>query len=173
MTMASRPTKAEGEGPPVAGRSAYDVESGETHELFATLARTSLYLDALQREIFREHALTFTEYSVLRLLQRAPGRRLAPSVLAEAIVCTSGAMTKVVDRLERAELVVREPDPNDRRGVLIRLQAKGGRVANAAARGYQAGRDRILSRLGKREAADIQKNLVRLLDAFEDDRGAR
>ena len=79
-------------------------------------------------------------------------------------------MTKLVDRLERSKLVSREPDPKDRRGVLICLQGKGDRVANDAARSYQNGRDRILGRLGKREASDIHKNLLRLLGALETDR---
>ena len=171
MTAASRPSDSE--GALISAFSAYDVESGETRELFTTLARTALHLEALHRESFREHGLTFTEYSVLRLLQRAKGRRLAPSLLAEAIVCTSGAMTKLVDRLARSGLVAREPDPKDRRGVLIHLQAKGDRVANAAAQSYQHGRDRILGRLGKREANDIHKNLLRLLQAFEIDRSER
>lgn len=39
--------------------------------------------------------------------------------LAELTGLTTGAITGVIDRLERAGLVRREPDPNDRRRVLI------------------------------------------------------
>lgn len=141
----------------------------ETHELFSTLARTALHLDALQRDSLRDHPLSFTEYSVLRLLQRAPKKRLAPSVLAEAIVCTTGAMTKMVDRLEKSGFVSRSPDPNDRRGVLVGLQPTGNRIANAAAKSYQQGRDRVLAELGPDEASSIQMNLQRLLEALEND----
>ena len=147
----------------------YDVERAETNELFSTLARTALYLDALQRDSLRDHRLSFTEYSVLRLLQRAPKRRLAPSVLAEAIVCTTGAMTKMVDRLEKAGFVSRSPDPKDRRGVLVRLQPTGNRIANAAASSYRQGRDRVVSELGPDEALTIQSSLRRLLEALEKD----
>lgn len=150
--------------------AAYDQDGHETRELFATLARTALHLDALQRECLREHSLAFTEYSVLRLLQRAPKRRLAPSALAEAIVCTTGAMTKLVDRLQRAGFVSREPDPNDRRGVLVRLEAAGGRAANAAAASYQVARERVLGQLNPREAKTIENSLRRLLDVLETDR---
>jgi len=140
--------------------------------LFTTLARTDLFLDALQRGCLGEHGLAFTEYSVLRLLQRAPGRRLAPSVLAEQIVCTSGAMTKLVDRLERSGSVDRSPDPVDRRGVLVVLTRGGEELANAAAETYRLGRERILGRLDEREAEAIHDHLTRLLDAFEADRNA-
>src|SRR5438477_8019280 len=40
--------------------------------------------------------------------------------LAQATGLTSGAITGVLDRLERAGFARREPDPNDRRRVLAR-----------------------------------------------------
>lgn len=45
---------------------------------------------------------------------------LAPSDLAAATGLTSGTVTGVLDRLERAELIHREPDPRDRRKVVFR-----------------------------------------------------
>ena len=154
------------------------VASEEEHDaeglaLFTRLARTSLMLDALQRECLAEHGLAFTEFSVLRLLQRAPDARLPPSFLADRIVCTTGAMTKLVDRLERAGLVERQPDPHDRRGVLVRLLEAGDIRANEAAVTYVAGRRRVLARLGLGEAEHIERALDRLLHAFESDRTGR
>lgn len=141
-------------------------------ELFTTLARTGLLLEALQRECLVQHRLAFTEYSVLRLLQRAPERQLAPSVLADGIVCTTGAMTKLVDRLERASLVERAHDPVDRRRVLVQLTSAGDRVADTAARSYQAGRQRVLGHLDVQEARHIHTSLQRLLDVLETDRSS-
>lgn len=138
--------------------------------LFTTLARTGLFLEALQRECLAEHGLAFTEYSVLRLLQRAPERRLAPSTLAEKIVCTTGAMTKLVDRLQRNGLVARAPDPVDRRGVLVEITQKGIEVADQAAYTYRVGRKRVLDHLDDYEAEGIHDQLARLLGALEKDR---
>lgn len=141
-------------------------------ELFTKLARTSLHLDAIQRECLSRHGLVFTEFSVLRLLQRAPETRLSPSVLAEQIVCTTGAMTKLVDRLQRAGFVEREPDPKDRRGVLVRLLPAGDVCADEAAASYRAGRESVLARLGNHEP-EIERALGRLLEALEADRSER
>ena len=110
---------------------------------------------------------------MLRLLQRAPEQHLAPSRLAEEVVCTTGAMTKVVDRLERAGLVTRSPDPDDRRRILVRLTGDGDRRANAAAATYRAGRERVLARFPEREAQGIARSLDRLLGALETDRNER
>jgi len=138
--------------------------------LFTTLARTGLFLEALQRECLGDHGLAFTEYSVLRLLQAAPGEQLPPSVLAEKIVCTTGAMTKLVDRLQRAGFVERAPDPNDRRGVLVGITATGHQKANDAARTYRAGRQRVLDHLDEQEAERVHTSLHRLLEVLETDR---
>jgi DNA-binding MarR family transcriptional regulator len=164
--------------PPVSLRSSEDrpledeTESGPL-ELFTTLARTGLFLEALQRECLGEHGLAFTEYSVLRLIQRAPERRLAPSVLAEKIVCTTGAMTKLVDRLERNGHVERASDPADRRRVLVDITSSGDQIANRAAETYRVGRGRILDRLNGKEADQIHDHLTRLLGALEKDRVAQ
>lgn len=141
--------------------------------LFTALSRTGLYLEALQRECLGVHGLSFTEFSVLRLLQRAPGRHLTPTALAEAIVCTSGAMTKLIDRLQRAQLVKREPDPQDRRAIRVHLQSKGDRLATKAAATYRAGRERILEGLNAKETANIQRGVLRLLEVLEADRSER
>ncbi|MBV9607790.1 MAG: MarR family transcriptional regulator [Solirubrobacterales bacterium] len=49
--------------------------------------------------------------------------------LAEASRLTTGAITAVVDRLERAGLAGRVPDPKDRRRVLVELTPKAYAVA--------------------------------------------
>jgi DNA-binding MarR family transcriptional regulator len=137
--------------------------------MFTTLARTGLFLEALQRECLQPHGLSFNEYSVLRLLQRAPGRALSPKALSREIVCTSGAMTKLLDRLQRARRVRRRPDPDDRRGVLVELTRTGDAVADAAAASYREGRERVLERLRPRDVASIGRRLATLLAGFEAD----
>jgi DNA-binding MarR family transcriptional regulator len=139
--------------------------------LFTHLARTSLFLDALQEECLAPFGIAFGDYAVLRLLQDPPGGRpLSPSRLADLVVLTTGGMTKVIDRLERLALVRRLPDPNDGRGVLVALTPKGRRTCDKASAAYVAGRERVLARLDQDEIATIDDALARLLAAFEADR---
>jgi DNA-binding MarR family transcriptional regulator len=58
-----------------------------------------------------------TDLRCLELVIGNPG--ITPSRLAELAGLTTGAVTGVVDRLERAGYVRREPDPADRRSVTI------------------------------------------------------
>lgn len=139
------------------------------NDLFTKLARTGLLLDALQRECLEPHGLAFAEYSVLRILQGEPRRRLSPSRLAERIVRTTGAVTKLVDRLEGAGLVEQRPDDSDGRAVQVQLTAAGGRLANAASRAYTAGRERVVSRLSEGEVRATMASLDRLIELLEND----
>ena len=135
--------------------------------LFTRLARAGLHLDALQVECLDPLELTFTEYSVLRVLGSGP---LPPSRLADAVVRTTGGMTKLVDRLSRRGLVERVPDPDDGRGVLVRLTAEGREVSAKASSSYSVGRNRVLRRLGAEDRRSIDAALARLVAVFEDDR---
>ncbi|HTT82768.1 MAG TPA: MarR family transcriptional regulator [Rhizomicrobium sp.] len=58
-----------------------------------------------------------TDLECLDLVERGP---VAAGTLAEATGLTTGAITGVINRLERAGFVRREADPSDRRKVLVR-----------------------------------------------------
>jgi DNA-binding MarR family transcriptional regulator len=65
-------------------------------------------------------------YDVLATLRRAgPPYRLRPTDFAASLMLTSSGTTKRLDRLEAAGHIAREPDPSDRRGVLITLSPRG------------------------------------------------
>jgi DNA-binding MarR family transcriptional regulator len=58
----------------------------------------------------------------LKCLELAAGEQsVTPSRLAELAGLTSGAITGVLDRLERAGIISREADPDDRRRVVVRV----------------------------------------------------
>src|ERR1700757_4353288 len=76
--------------------------------------------------LFAEAGLQPGEFDVLATLRRAGEPfMLSPTRLYEATMISSGGMTDRLDRLERAGLVERRPDPKDRRGKLIALTDAG------------------------------------------------
>jgi DNA-binding MarR family transcriptional regulator len=86
--------------------------------------------DQMWKELFD---ISSPELRVLFALRRAGGdfsRR--PTDLFQALLVTSGAITKIVDRLSVDGLVKRRPDPSDKGGFLIHLTAKGKKVADDA-----------------------------------------
>src|SRR3712207_2736179 len=65
-----------------------------------------------------EPDLPLTWYDVLVALVGAPDHRLRLRDLADQALLSRSGLTRLVDRLERAGLLRREPDPSDRRGAL-------------------------------------------------------
>jgi len=143
---------------------------GSTH-VFTRLARTSLFLESLQEECLAPLGISFGDYAVLRMLYyEGPDATLSPTRLAEVLVRTTGGMTKIVDRLEAQGTVTREPDPNDRRGILIRLTPAGRDLCHRASDAYTVVRRRLLDHLSETEISSIDASLGRLLEVFEVDR---
>ena len=109
--------------------------------------------------VIAEHGLTFEEWDVLGALRQAgpPFRRSAGS-LAKRTELSSGAMTNRLDRLEKAGLVKRLPDPDDRRGVLVELTNAGEKKWLSTGQG--AGRLREPDRGGAEQAREEAAELV-------------
>jgi DNA-binding MarR family transcriptional regulator len=57
---------------------------------------------------------------------------LTPSELAEALLLTTGGMTVRLNRLQELNLIQRQPNPRDGRGVLVRLTQAGQDLADDA-----------------------------------------
>jgi DNA-binding MarR family transcriptional regulator len=84
--------------------------------------------DQRSRRLF---GISSAELRVLLALRRAGGKySRRPTDLFRALLVTSGAITKNVDRLEAIGLVERQPDPSDKGGFLIHLTLRGKRVAD-------------------------------------------
>ena len=74
---------------------------------------------------YAEHDLAPAEFEVLVRIARTPGQALRMSDLAAQTLLTTSGITRVVDRLERDQLVERRACPTDRRGSLAAITRTG------------------------------------------------
>jgi len=85
-------------------------------------------LDAL----LRPFELTFARYEALVLLSFSRTGALPLRLIGERLMVHPTSVTNTIDRLERAGLAARRPNPQDRRGTLAEITPAGRQVVQAA-----------------------------------------
>jgi DNA-binding MarR family transcriptional regulator len=110
------------------------------------------------------------DYGVLAPLRRAGApHQLTPTELAKHRMMTSGGMTAALDRLERKGLVARVPNPDDRRGSLVRLTDSGRNVIDEAMQQHVLTEHRLISGLDEHEREALRVLLRKLMRAVDTD----
>ena len=114
--------------------------------------------------LFAEHGLQPGEFDVLATLRRSGApHALTPTDLYEAAMISSGSMTNRIDRLEKAGLVERRPNPADKRGTLVALTADGLNLIDALIALHVANQHNVVSGLDLREQESLSELLAKLL----------
>ena len=143
----------------------------EPMQVLSRISRLARHLDIARRGAFAEHGLESWEFDVLSALRRqGPPFQLTPGALLRATLVTSGTMTNRIDRLAAAGLVRREPDPRDKRGVLVTLTSQGRQSVDAALAGLLRRERALLAGLNavdRQELADLMRILLAPFDAAD------
>ena len=131
------------------------------HEAVLGLLRTADIVRRRYVAVVSPAGITPQQYNVLRIL-RGAGRRGLPTLeIAERMIENTPGITRLVDRLETATLVVRERSEEDRRTVRCRVTRKGLDLLAGLDGAINAADDAALAMLPERR----QRDLVRILDA--------
>src|SRR5487761_691781 len=141
----------------------------EPMQVLSRISRLARHLDIARRGAFADHGLEAWEFDVLSALRRqGPPFQLTPGALLRATLVTSGTMTNRIDRLAAAGLVSREPDPRDRRGVLVTLSERGQAVVDAAFIDLLERERALLAGLGPEQRRVLTDLLRTLLVPFDE-----
>lgn len=98
-------------------------------EAILNVLRTNDRLQNRFGRLFRQYDLTSSQYNVLRIL-RGEGKPMPCLEIADRMIQVVPAMTGLLDRLEKQELVKRERCTQDRRVVYIELTDKAKALLN-------------------------------------------
>src|SRR5688500_922624 len=131
------------------------------------ISRLARAIEPRLEDVYREHGLEPGWHDVLATLRRSgPSYQLRPSDFTASLMLTSSGTTKRLDRLERAGLIERSPDPADRRGVVITLTDEGRALIDRVTEAHLANEARLLAGLSAAErdrlAALLRKLTVTL-----------
>src|SRR5476649_2516184 len=98
--------------------------ASRAQEAALNLARTNDRVAIRFERLFRDFALTPSQYNILRIL-RGEGKPMPVLEIAERTVTVVPGITGLIDRLEKAEFASRRRCTEDRRVVFVSITDKG------------------------------------------------
>ncbi len=118
------------------------------------------------RELIASHGLTINDFEVLMHLEHAEGGRLRRVDLAERVLLTASGITRLLDGLERSELVCKASCAADARVTYAEITDAGrARLACARVSHIEGVRGLFAERYSAQELADLTSLLGRLPQA--------
>jgi DNA-binding MarR family transcriptional regulator len=136
--------------------------------LIGRLHRLGDVLNVELRRVFAEAGLGDGDFDVLVTLRRnGTPYELTPGELSASTMVTSSAVTKRIDRLERAGLVTRTVSPDDGRSRRIRLTDAGFELVDRLMREHVANERRLVEGLSEGDRAQLADLLRRWGQALE------
>jgi DNA-binding MarR family transcriptional regulator len=94
-------------------------------EAYLSVVRTSTALTDAMEDLVKSRGISATQYNVLRILRGSDAEGLCRNALRDRMLTRMPDMTRLLDRMEDAGLVVRVREGEDRRMVMTRITQKG------------------------------------------------
>ena len=125
---------------------------------FLDLLRTSDMLSRSAVQVLKAEDLSSTQYNVLRILRGTP-RGLACGEIADRMITRDPDITRLLDRLERRDLITRWRDAQDRRVVMARITSQGLKLLVRLDEPVQDLHRRLLGHLGRQRLRQLAELL--------------
>jgi DNA-binding MarR family transcriptional regulator len=136
--------------------------SEQRYDLGAMFVRLGSALVAAEQPVLDEHGLRMWDYVVLLALQAGPAQ--SQSRLSELTGRDRTRLIPILDRLVDAGLVLRQPDPADRRHHIVRLTDAGRAKVLDCQRGIREMERQLLGELPESDRASFVALLERVTE---------
>ncbi len=132
--------------------------------LIGRLGRLREKIAREQEKVFARFGLNSAGFDVLATLRRhgAP-HALSPGALMDSMMITSGTVTNRIDQLEKAGLVSREPNPEDRRSMIVALTPEGLKLIDEAVAAHVENQHRLVAPLTAEDQVALNELVTRYL----------
>jgi DNA-binding MarR family transcriptional regulator len=140
-------------------------------ELVDTVISVAAHVEDELEEALAEHRLTRPSFLVLDALERAEGHTLNQRDLVSALRRTSGTLSVRLGRLERARVITREPDPDNRRSVTVTLTDRGRELVQRARPAYLERAEHLVAGLPDGAAGSLSDAMTGWIAFFEPGEG--
>ncbi|MCI9866641.1 MarR family transcriptional regulator [Rhizobium skierniewicense] len=136
--------------------------------LIGRLHRLTTHLGREIEAVLMQHGLSISAFDVMATLRRAGAPyQLSPGELLAMTMVSSGTMTNRIDQLEKAGLVQRINNPQDRRSVLIALTDKGFAIVDEAVTAHVANQHALLAEVSENDRVEFDRLLRLFLARIE------
>ncbi len=151
----------------------YNLPNPEGIETFVHVATVAKSMNCGTDAYFTKLGFSYARFKVMmNLLYKDDDGGLSPAALAEILDVKRATITGVLDTLEAEQLIVRLPDPNDRRGLLIRITDAGKEKLDAVLPTHYARVAKVIEHLTHEEQRLLTKLIIKFgegVDAMERD----
>lgn len=132
-------------------------------QLVSRMLRVIRIFDRRREKILKGHGLEPWSFDMLAAIRRDPAEQMRPGDLLDFANVTSGTMTTRLDSLERRQLIERQRDSNDRRGVLVVLTPLGRDRIDHAFGDMIGCQQELIAGLGSADLKALERILRQLL----------
>lgn len=137
---------------------------------WTTLGRIYALVARCVEKDLKARRLTLPKFEVLAQLGTIE-EGCSQEALCERLLATKGNISGLISRMVKEGLVLREEDPSDRRCNCIRLTDRGKKLFREATPEHRACLEQLFSRLAKREQAELNELLLKLLSCAKEKAG--
>lgn len=163
MAHSDKTGPSRGRGAGTASSSSRDAGEVLGAHIWELTLRTVTGLLRTFEEDMKAQGFALPWYDVLVQLMEAPGERLRMQDLADNVVLTRSGLSRLIDRMEKAELVRREPAADDRRGSYAVLTELGrATYARLAEEHRQKIEERFTSQLSNADLRALRRAMRKL-----------
>jgi DNA-binding MarR family transcriptional regulator len=133
------------------------------------IIRTAEVLQRAMTNFLRPFDLSPVQYNVLRILRGAGTIGATCSQIGERLVTRDPDITRLLDRMEARELIVRERSSEDRRMVITRISSAGRTLVDSIDEPLRCMTKAKLGKFGRGALAELIAALERVREAYEEE----
>ena len=85
------------------------------------IKKSALVIEKMSNQVLAPYELTHTQYKILMLLFRNPGKPIRQADIEAHLSMTNPSVTGIIQNLEKKEFVERIQNPDDKRSKLVKL----------------------------------------------------
>jgi len=149
-------------------RSHPDIDAPDRRRLPPLLRRAWFSLNQAFRRRIHHLEITPDQFTILRWLTESAHGGITQKQIADLMASDPNTVASLLQRMEGAGLVDRQPDPDDRRANRVRLLPKGKRIYSHARKIAVDLQAEVLENLPERRREAFLADLETLADACRD-----